>query len=50
MAGGFGMGTAAKAVETNEISSKSGISRERGISGNSGGTVRAAIMGTLPDS
>src|SRR5512147_3169061 len=37
------MGTAAKAEEA-KTSNKSGMSRERGISGNSGGTVRAAIL------
>src|SRR6187549_3348908 len=47
MEGGLGMGTAANAEEA-KTSNKSGISRERGISWNSGGgTVRAAIMGTF---
>src|SRR6185436_17328246 len=42
--GGLGIGTAAKPVET-RTSRNSGISRDRGISGNSGGqTVRAAIV------
>src|SRR6186997_960434 len=43
MAGGLGMGTAANAEEV-KTSNKSGMSRECGISGNSGGSVRAAIL------